>query len=63
MQIRLIKTDADHAAALRRIDELMDAAPGTPEADELDLLATVVEAYEDRHFPVASPAPHREPRQ
>ena len=57
MQIRPIRTDVDHAAALRRIDQLMDAAPGTPEADELDVLATLVEAYEDRHFPIADPDP------
>ena len=57
MQIRPIRTDADHAAALRRIDELMYAEPGTPEADELDVLATLVEAYEDRHFPIADPDP------
>ena len=55
MQIRPIRTDADHAAALRRIDALMDAEAGTPEAHELDVLATLVEAYEDRHFPVAAP--------
>jgi HTH-type transcriptional regulator/antitoxin HigA len=57
MQIEPIRTDADHAAALRRIEALMDAAPGTPEADELDVLATLVEAYEDRHFPIADPEP------
>jgi len=57
MKIQPIRTDADHAAALRRIDRLMDAAAGTPEADELDVLATLVEAYEDRHFPVADPDP------
>jgi HTH-type transcriptional regulator/antitoxin HigA len=57
MQIRPIRTDADHAAALRRIDELMDAEAGTPEGDELDVLATLVEAYEDRHFPIADPEP------
>jgi HTH-type transcriptional regulator/antitoxin HigA len=57
MQIRPIRTDADHAAALRRIGALMDAGAGTPEADELDVLATLVEAYEDRHFPIADPDP------
>lgn len=57
MQIRPIRTDADHAAALRRIDELMDAEAGTREADELDVLATLVEAYEDRHVPIADPDP------
>ena len=57
MQIRPIRTDADHAAALSRIDQLMDAEPGTPEADELDVLATLVEAYEDRRFPIDDPDP------
>lgn len=57
MKIHPIRTEADHAAALRRIDSLMDAAPGTPEADELDILATLVEAYEDRHFPIDDPDP------
>ena len=57
MQIRPIRTEADHAAALHRIDHLMDAEPGTPEGDELDVLATLVEAYEDRHFPIADPDP------
>lgn len=57
MRISPIRTDADHAAALRRIETLMDAEPGTPAADELDVLATLVEAYEDRHFPIADPDP------
>jgi HTH-type transcriptional regulator/antitoxin HigA len=57
MQIHPIRNDEDHAAALRRIDELMDAARGTAETDELDVLATLVEAYEDRHFPIADPDP------
>lgn len=57
MRIQPIKTDADHVAALRRIENLMDAEPGTPAADELDVLATLVEAYEDRHVPIADPEP------
>jgi len=52
-----IRTDADHAAALRRIDSIMDALPGTPEGDELDVLATLVQAYEDRRFPIDDPDP------
>jgi HTH-type transcriptional regulator/antitoxin HigA len=56
MQIRPIRTDADHAAALLRIDQLMDAEQGTPEAHELDVLATHVEAYEDRRFPISDSA-------
>jgi HTH-type transcriptional regulator / antitoxin HigA len=57
MDVRPIRTARDHAHALRRIDRLMDAQPGTPEGDELDVLATLVEAYEERHFPIADPDP------
>jgi HTH-type transcriptional regulator/antitoxin HigA len=57
MDIRPIRTRRDHAAALRRIEELMDAATGTAESDELDILATLVQAYEDRHFPIDDPHP------
>jgi HTH-type transcriptional regulator/antitoxin HigA len=57
MEIKPIRTDADHAAALRRIDSIMDALPGTPEGDELDVLATLVQAYEDRRFPIDDPDP------
>ena len=55
MNIRPIKNDEDHRRALRRVEELMDAKPDTPEGDELDVLATLVEAYEDRHFPIDGP--------
>jgi HTH-type transcriptional regulator/antitoxin HigA len=57
MEIRPIRTDADHKSALRRIEQLMDSEPGTPEGDELDVLVTLVEAYEDRRFPIADPDP------
>jgi len=53
MIIRPIRTDEDHAAALQRIDRLMDAKAGTPEADELDVLVTLVEVYEERRFPIS----------
>lgn len=53
MQITPIRTDADHAAALREIEALWGAAEGSPEGDRLDVLATLVEAYEDKHWPVA----------
>lgn len=52
-----IRTQADHHAALERIDALMDAEEGTPEADELAVLADLVEAYEARRFPVERPTP------
>ena len=52
MEIKPIKTAADHAAALRETDRPMDAEPGTPEGDRLDALATLVEAYEAKQFPM-----------
>lgn len=55
MDKRPIRTDDEHAAALRRIDVLMDAAGGTPEEDELLELVALVEAYEDEHFPIGAP--------
>ena len=57
MDIKPIKTEQDYAAALERIDELMDAELGTPEGDELDILATIVSAYEDKNFPIGLPDP------
>ena len=58
MEIRPIHTDADYQAALKEVSALVDAdpQPGTPEGDRLDILATLVEAYEARHIrPVAPP--------
>ena len=52
MDIKPIKTDADHRAALREIESLWGAADGTPEGDRLDVLATLVEAYEDKRWPL-----------
>lgn len=52
-----IRTEADHKAALARIDALMDAAAGTAEADELTVLADLVAAYEAKHFPIDLPTP------
>ena len=50
MNIRPIKTDADYRAALKEIEGLMMAAPDTPEGERLDVMTTLVEAYEARHF-------------
>ena len=52
MNIKPIKTAPDHAAALKEIEMLMVAEVDTPEGDRLDILATLVEAYEARHFPM-----------
>ncbi len=57
MDITPIKTDADYRAALAGIEALMNAEPDTPDGDRLDVLATLVEAYEARHFPIAAPDP------
>ena len=53
MTLRPIRGEADHAAALERIAELWRAAPGSDDAYELDALATLVDAYEARRFPIA----------
>ena len=52
MEITPIRTDADHEAALRDIETLWGAGEGTPEGDRLDVLVTLVEAYEDRRWPL-----------
>lgn len=57
MQIRPIRTEQDHRAAVARIEKLMSAAPDTPEGDELDVLATLVDAYEARHDALDAPDP------
>ena len=57
MDIRPIKTELDYKNALRRIEELIDAEPDTDAGAELDVLATLVDAYEDNHFPIAAPDP------
>lgn len=57
MNINPIKTKKDYNEALARIEQLMDAKKNTADADELDILATLVEAYEEKHFPIESPDP------
>lgn len=57
MEIRPIKTEADYEAALKEIEHLMNSAPGTPEADRLEILTTLIEAYEERHYPIPAPDP------
>lgn len=57
MQIKPIKTEADNRAALARIEQLWDAEVNTPEGDELEVLATLVEAFEEAHYPIDAPDP------
>ena len=55
--LKPIKTRKEHKAALARIDALMDAGAGTPEAAELEVLAILVERYETSAFPMRLPTP------
>lgn len=57
MDIHPIRTDDDHAAAVREIEALWGAAPGTPEGDRLDVLITLVDAYEARRWPLPDTDP------
>jgi HTH-type transcriptional regulator/antitoxin HigA len=57
MEISPIRTQTDYQAALREIELLFDAAENTPEYDRLDILSTLVEAYEKTHFPIELPDP------
>lgn len=57
MIIKPIKTDADYRAALKEVESLMTAAPNTPEGEKLDVLVTLIEAYERKHFPLDLPDP------
>ena len=50
MNLKPIKTDADHDAALLEIERLWNAKEGTADGDRLEILVTLVEAYEDKHF-------------
>lgn len=57
MELKPIRTEAEHAAALAQIETLWDAPEGSPEADRLEVLAMLVEAYEKAHFPIPTPDP------
>ncbi|MBU2494109.1 MAG: helix-turn-helix domain-containing protein [Bacteroidetes bacterium] len=57
MNIKPIKTKKDYYAALKIIDELWEAKPNTPNGDMLDILTTLVEVYEQKHYPVPPPDP------
>jgi HTH-type transcriptional regulator / antitoxin HigA len=57
MDIRPIRNDADHASALKEIESLWDAAKGTREADRMEVLAVLVEDYENKRWPFAQSTP------
>jgi HTH-type transcriptional regulator / antitoxin HigA len=57
MDIKPIKTERDYQRALKEIDKLMDAKPNTPQGDRLDVLVTLVEAWEEKHYAIDPPDP------
>ncbi len=57
MNIKPIKTDTDYRAALKEVESLMTAEFNTPEGEKLDVLVTLIEAYERKHFPLDLPDP------
>jgi HTH-type transcriptional regulator / antitoxin HigA len=56
-RLKPIKSEADYLASLDRVEALMDAEPDSPEGDELTILATLIELYENQHFPIDAPTP------
>lgn len=57
MEARLIKTESQYQAALERIDGLFDITPDSKEFDEVELLVTLVDLYEQKNFPIDAPDP------
>lgn len=57
MNIKPIKTENDYQAALEEIEKLFEASPDTPEGDKLEVLVTLVEAYEEKHYSIPKPDP------
>ena len=56
-EVKPIRSTADHAAALAEVERLWGAKAGTPEGDRLDVLATLIDAYEAEHVPIDPPDP------
>ena len=57
MNIKPIRNDADYRAALKEVEGLMAAELDTPEGERLDVLVTLIEAYERKHYPLDLPDP------
>ena len=57
MDIRPIKTENDYKAALEEVEHLFNAAPNSPEGDRLEVLTTLIEAYEEKHYSIPLPDP------
>lgn len=57
MDIKLIKTEEDYQIALEQLDKIFDAAEGTPDSDQADILALLIDDYEHIHYPIEAPDP------
>ncbi len=57
MNLKPIKTEADYREALNRLEEIFDAKLGTTESDELEILALIIDDYENKHYPIDAPDP------
>jgi len=57
MGIKPIRTEKDHQTALQEVERLFDASPDTPEGDLLEVLTTLIEAYEEKHHDIPWPDP------
>ena len=57
MNIKPIKSEVDYRDALKRLDAIFDAAIGTPEGDEANILGLVIDEYEKKHYPIEAPDP------
>lgn len=57
MDIRPIKTKADYRTALKEVERFWEAEPGTADGDRIDVLVTLIEAFEAKHFPIPAPDP------
>jgi HTH-type transcriptional regulator/antitoxin HigA len=58
MDLKPIKTEADYRQALAEVERLFDAGLNTPEGNKLEILVTLIEAYEEKHYPIDLPLPH-----
>ena len=57
MKLKPIRTEEDYDKAIARLEKIFDSEPGTKDGDELEILAMLIEDYEDKHYPIGPPDP------
>ena len=57
MNLKPIKSETDYRVALKRLEDIFDAKPGTPESDELEILGLMIDDYENKYYPIEAPDP------